>query len=103
MGLGQRQVARQFQVHLHEPMAARDPSAQVMRTAYTGHTAGQRQHLFTDIARKSLIHQDRRAFPGDLQRAPEDVQGNPQAEESIQLWPAQARKYQGKQDTGIEQ
>ncbi|MNG01647.1 hypothetical protein D3C84_846370 [compost metagenome] len=74
-----------------------------MRTVHARHAAGQGQHLFADIAGQFLVHQDRCTFPGDLQRAPEYVQGNAQAEEGVQLRPAQACQDQGNQDAAVEQ
>ncbi|MNH12896.1 hypothetical protein D3C79_724500 [compost metagenome] len=103
MGLGQRQVPGQFQVQLHKPVTARHTRAQVMGAAYPRHTAGQRQHLLADVAGQLLIHQDRAALPGNLQGTPEDVQGDAQTENRIELRPAEARQHQRHQDAAVEQ
>ncbi|MNP84552.1 hypothetical protein D3C76_1839020 [compost metagenome] len=72
-----------------------------MHTFDPGNAQHQFDHALADVARQFLVHQDCRAFPGDLQCTPQDVQRDTQAKQRIQLRPAVACQQQGQQDAAI--
>jgi hypothetical protein len=81
-------------MQLHKPVVAGNPRAQIMGTQYAGHATGQFQHVLADVCRQFFVHQHGKAFPGDLDRAPQNVQGDRQAKPGIDLMPAEGRQHQ---------
>ncbi|MNN35249.1 hypothetical protein D3C81_1490960 [compost metagenome] len=90
-------------MQLHKPLVAGDPRAQVMGTQYAGDAARQFQHVLADLRRQFFIHQHRKALPGDLHSAPQNVGGDSQTEPGVDLMQSKPGQHQRDQNAAVEQ
>lgn len=103
VGHRQAQLAGQLEMQLDEPVVAGDPRAHVVRAEHSRHAAGKFAHALADVGGQFPVHQDRHRLASDLQGAPEDVQGDAQAEQAVALRPAVAGQEQCHEDACVEQ
>ncbi|MOA22920.1 hypothetical protein D3C78_1435150 [compost metagenome] len=90
-------------MQLDEPVGAGNPRAQVVGAEHAGHAADQLVHALADLGGQLLVHQHGDRFAGDVQRTPQDVQRDAEAEQRVQPVPAVTGEDQRDENAGVQQ